>query len=135
MEVLHPPQSGIPGNDNANSIVLMVEYCGHRIILPGDLESPGLDRLLAEQPVHCDVLLAPHHGSRQSNSPGLAAWTRPAWVVLSGDGRWSLPEIDATYQAVGGQTIHTFLAGAVEVTIDKNGTKVETFLERNSKDE
>jgi competence protein ComEC len=113
---------------NANSIVLMVEYCGHRIILPGDLESPGLDRLLAGQPVHCDVLLAPHHGSRQSNSPGLAAWTRPAWVVLSGDGRWSLPEIDATYQAVGGQTIHTFLAGAVEVTIDKNGTRVETFL-------
>ncbi|MGA2063017.1 MAG: ComEC/Rec2 family competence protein [Thermoguttaceae bacterium] len=135
LEVLHPPQNGVPGNDNANSVVLMVEYCGQRIILPGDLESPGLDRLLAQQPEHCDVLLAPHHGSRQSNSPGLAAWARPAWVVFSGDGRWTLPEIDATYQAVGGQTVHTFLAGAVEVTIDKNGTKVETFLEQNGKDE
>ncbi len=130
LEVLHPSQNGIPGNDNANSIVVAAEYFGHRIILPGDLESAGLDELLAGEPLHCDVLLAPHHGSRQSNSPGLAAWSSPAWVVLSGDGRWSLPEIDATYQAVGGQTIHTFIAGAVQVTIDKSGTKVETFLKQ-----
>ena len=120
----------IPGNDNANSVVLAVEYYGHRIILPGDLESPGLDNLLARQPMHCDVLLAPHHGSQQSNSPGLAAWSRPTWVVLSGDGRWTIPEIDATYQAVGSQTLHTFLTGAVEVTIDKSGTTVETFSEK-----
>jgi competence protein ComEC len=128
LEVLHPSLNTIPGNANANSVVLAVEYFGHRIILPGDLESPGLNDLLAKEPMHCDVLLAPHHGSRQSNSPGLAAWSRPAWVVLSGDGRWSLPEIDATYQAVGSQTIHTFRNGALEVIIDKNGTTVETFL-------
>ena len=134
LDVLHPPQTGVQGNDNANSVVLTAEYFGHRVILPGDLESPGLDRLLARQPLGCDVLLAPHHGSRQSNSPGLAAWARPAWVVLSGDGRWSLPEIDATYRAVGGRTRHTFLDGAVQVTIDKSGTKVETFL-KHEKDE
>jgi competence protein ComEC len=128
LKVLHPSLRSIQGNANANSVVLAVEYFGHRIILPGDLESPGLDDLLAKEPVHCDVLLAPHHGSRQSNSPGLAAWSRPAWVVLSGDGRWSLPEIDATYQAVGSRTIHTFRNGALEVIVDKNGTTVETFL-------
>jgi competence protein ComEC len=131
LKVLHP-RNVIPGNGNANSVVLVVEYFDHRIILPGDLESPGLDDLLANPPMHCDVLLAPHHGSRQSNSPGLAAWSRPAWVVLSGDGRWTLPEIDATYQTVGSQTIHTFLNGAVEATIDKNGTKVETFLSQKT---
>jgi competence protein ComEC len=135
LEVLHPPPGGIPGYDNANSVVLMVEYRGCRIILPGDLESPGLDKLLTRQPLHCDVLLAPHHGSRQSNSPGLAAWTRPVWVVLSGDGRWTLPEIDATYQAVGSHTLHTFLNGAIEVIIDEQGTKVETFLKQRQKNE
>jgi competence protein ComEC len=106
----------------------MVESFGHSIILPGDLESPGLENLLAAQPKECDVLLAPHHGSRLSNSPGLASWCHPAWVIFSGDGRWTLPEIDATYQAAGSQTIHTFLTGAVIVTIDKNGTTVEPFL-------
>jgi competence protein ComEC len=133
LEVLYPAERYVPDNNNANSIVLAVEYHGHRIIFPGDLESPGLNELLAEPPMHCDVLLAPHHGSRQSNSPGLAAWSRPAWVVLSGDGRWSTPEIDATYQAVGGQTLHTYLTGAVEVTIDKNGTSVKTFSEQRQK--
>ena len=29
-------------SDNANSIVLLVEFQGRRILLPGDLESPGL---------------------------------------------------------------------------------------------
>ena len=130
LEVLHPPQPGVSGNENANSVVLAADYFGHRVILPGDLEAAGLDRLLALHPLHCDVLLAPHHGSRQSNSPGLAAWARPAWVVLSGDGRWSLPEIDATYQAVGGQTLHTFMDGAVQVTIDRSGTRVERFLKQ-----
>ncbi len=70
IEVLHPPRFGVLGSDNANSVVLAVDYCGREILLPGDLESPGLDDLLAEEPRRCDVLLAPHHGSRQSHSPG-----------------------------------------------------------------
>ena len=40
--------------------------------------------LLAEEPTDYDVLLAPHHGSRRSNPPGLAAWSTPEWVVISG---------------------------------------------------
>ena len=130
LEVLHPSGSGTLDNDNANSLVLLVEYSGHRILLPGDLESPGLDQLLAAEPVHCDVLLAPHHGSRKSNSPSLAEWCRPDWVVFSGDGRWTLPEIDATYQAVGSRTFHTFQSGAVEVTIDNGGVTVDTFIKQ-----
>jgi competence protein ComEC len=134
IEVIHPSRQGSPDNDNANSLVLLVECFGRRVLLPGDLESPGLDDLLAQQPVQCDVLLAPHHGSRKSNSPGLAAWCRPAWVVFSGDERWSLPEIDATYQAVGSRTLHTFLSGAVEVSIDQRGASVETFLQDKQND-
>ena len=57
---------------------LSVEYRGRRILLPGDLEPPGLDDVLAEEPRPCDVLMAPHHGSRQSNSPELAAWCTAA---------------------------------------------------------
>ncbi len=128
IEVLHPPRRGIVGSNNANSLVLAIEYRGRRILLPGDLEAAGMNDLLAEEPLPCTVLLAPHHGSRQSNSPELAAWCRPQWIVLSGDGRWSTPEIDATYRAVGGQTLHTHSDGAITFTFDEKGVKVERFL-------
>ena len=88
VEVLHPPRHGVLGSDNANSIVLAVDYQGREVLLPGDLESPGLDDVLAEEPRHCDVLLAPHHGSRQSNVPA------PGEMVYAGlrghQRRWTL---------------------------------------------
>jgi competence protein ComEC len=70
VEVLHPPRRGVLGSDNANSIVLAIEYQGRRLLLTGDLESPGLDDVIAEQPYDCDVVLAPHHGSPSSDPPG-----------------------------------------------------------------
>ena len=57
IEVLHPPPEGMPGRDNANSVVLAVEHAGKRILLTGDLEPPGSQALLNELPLHCDVLL------------------------------------------------------------------------------
>jgi competence protein ComEC len=127
VEVLHPPRNGILGSENANSLVLAVEYRGRRIVLPGDLESPGLDDMLAEEPQRCEVLMAPHHGSRKSNSPALAGWCRPRWVVFSGDGRWNLPAINQTYQAVGSQTLHTHTCGAIRVQLGEDGIKVSQF--------
>jgi competence protein ComEC len=69
-EILHPPRSGVLGSDNANSIVLALEYKDRRLLLTGDLEPPGLDDVMAEAPADCDVLLAPHHGSASSDPPG-----------------------------------------------------------------
>ncbi len=128
IEVLHPPRFGVVGSDNANSVVLAVDYRGREILLPGDLESPGLDDLLAEEPRRCAVLLAPHHGSRQSNSPELAKWCTPGWVVISGDGRWSLPETEAPYRAVGARVLHTYDCGAIAVRITAEGVQVSPFI-------
>jgi competence protein ComEC len=129
--VLHPPQAGVLGPDNANSLVLAVEYLGHRILLTGDLDSPGLEDVLAEEPLACDVLQAPHHGSRASNSPALAAWCKPEWVVVSGSRRWDLAPLRKTYGAVGSTILHTAQSGAVEVTIDPAGVAVRPFLQSN----
>ncbi len=128
IEVLHPPRRGVLGSDNTNSIVLSVEYLGRRILLTGDLESPGMEYVLAEEPLDCDVLMAPHHGSRRSNPPGLARWCTPEWVVVSGSRRWPTAEIEQTYRAVGSRVLHTAHHGAVSVTVDTNGVSVESFL-------
>jgi competence protein ComEC len=130
LEVLHPSDDVFLGlrSENATSVVLAVTYRGHKVLLTGDLESPGLDDLLAEEPQPCDVLMAPHHGSRKSNSPALARWCRPRWVVFSDDGHLNTPEIDRTYQSLGGQTLHTWNSGAVHVRIDPAGIEVSPLL-------
>jgi len=130
IEVLHPPRRGVIGEDNANSIVLAIEYRGRRILIPGDLESPGLDDVLAEEPWDCDVLLAPHHGSRSSNPPGLAVWCRPEWVVVSGSLNSYQPETAATYRAAGAQVLITGEVGAIRCGIDTKGLRTERFSRR-----
>jgi len=129
IEVLHPPDRGILGGDNANAIVLDVRYLDRRILLPGDLDPPGLDDVLAEEPIDYDVLLAPHHGSRRSNSPELAAWSTPEWVVVSGGNRYDPATIGAVYKATGAQVLHTAQCGAVEVVVDGEGLRVDGFLD------
>ncbi len=55
--VLHPPRRGVVGSDNANSVALQVSQGRRHILLTGDLEPPGMDDLLACEPVDCDVAL------------------------------------------------------------------------------
>ncbi len=128
IEVLHPPRFGVAGQDNANSLLLAIHYAGHSILLPGDLESPGIETVIAERPQPFDILLAPHHGSRHSDPPGFAAWCTPKWVIVSGP-RTS-PEQQVTtdsYEQVGAQVLHTANVGAVEFALDTQGIQVSQF--------
>src|SRR5262249_31522334 len=47
MEVLHPPEKGPTGPENARSLVLLLRHAGHSILLTGDLEKAGLERVLS----------------------------------------------------------------------------------------
>jgi len=132
VEVLHPPRRGRLGSDNAKSVVLLVEYCGRRILLPGDLEPPGLDDVLAEEPIDCDVLLLPHHGGRRSNPPGLISWCRPELAVISGSLAREPVATEAAYRAAGARVLHTGRVGAVRVAIDPTGVTAESFSEPNA---
>ncbi len=127
LEVLHPPPGGLVATSNANSIVLSIEYAGRRILLPADLQSPGLDDVLVEQPLHCDVLLVPHHGSKSSKPVELAAWSTPSYAVLSADHRYDTSSVEAIY-ARRGRVLHTADTGAVTARIDEKGLRVETFV-------
>lgn len=117
IRVLHPPQRGVVGTDNANSVTLAIEYAGRRLLLPGDLESPGLDDLMAEAPYDCDILLAPHHGSRRSDPPGFATWTTPEWVVISGGGGDDIRNVVETYERTGAQALPTNDDGTIRFNL------------------
>jgi competence protein ComEC len=127
LDVLHPPRQGVVGTNNANSVTLAVEYAGQRLLLPGDLESPGLEDVIAELPYDCDVLLAPHHGSRRSDPPGFAAWSTPEWVVISGPGGDEVQPVVQTYERAGAYVMNTKEHGSVRFSITPGGMKLVTW--------
>lgn len=132
LRVLHPGREGSFISDNANSIVLLVEHGGRRILLTGDLETSGLEDVLANEPLDCDVVLAPHHGSPRSDPAGFADWSTPEFVVISG-GRniEDVPAIERvkhSFRLRGAEVFHTAEDGCVTFEVDRAGAiSVKTF--------
>ena len=127
LEVLHPPERGPDGPENARSLVLSVKHLGHSLLLTGDLEKAGLERVLGLPKQRVDVLMAPHHGSRASNNPTLAAWASPKLVVsCQGPPRWP-PKGNDPYEARGATVWGTWPHGAVTLHSHRSGLVAETF--------
>ena len=128
ISVLHP-QFGPPhSDDNANSVVLLIEYAGRRILLTGDLDGSGQRALLEQPPRHVDVLLAPHHGSRKANPAALARWATPSCVVVSADRRVDFKSLRAAY-GPDADILSTHEVGAVTFEITREGrVDRSTFL-------
>jgi len=128
LEVLHPPAVGPDGNENTRSLVLLLRHAGHAILLTGDLEGKGLQRVVSDLPPHpVEVLMAPHHGSHLTNTAELAQWARPR-VVVSCQGRPPLsPEVQQRYRQVGAQVLDTYQHGAVTIRSHASGLVIETF--------
>jgi competence protein ComEC len=125
--VLHPPTAGPDGNENARSLVLEVRHAGHSILLTGDLEGPGLERVLGLPPHPVDVLMAPHHGSKVANTPALAAWCRPRLVVAClGPPPWPT-KVAEVYEGRGATYLGTWPHGAVTLVSHRTGLVAETF--------
>ncbi|KPV41759.1 hypothetical protein AN478_00475 [Thiohalorhabdus denitrificans] len=119
--ILHPPEDG-PGAGNASSRVVEVAAGGQRVLLPGDLEAAGEQRILSSEGLpEQTVVVAPHHGSTTSSSPAFVRAARPDWVVYStGHGnRWGLPtpEVEGRYRRVGARALNTASEGAVEIRL------------------
>jgi competence protein ComEC len=128
LHVFHPPRQGVLGSDNANSITLAVEHAGRRLLLPGDLETPGIEDVMAELPYDCDVLLAPHHGSRRSDPPGFAVWSTPNWVVISGGPSSDVRPVVQTYERAGANVLHTNERGAIQFSLGDSPIKIASWL-------
>jgi beta-lactamase superfamily II metal-dependent hydrolase len=72
-----------PGNEGSRSV--LVEHAGKRLVLFGDAEEDGLERILADERLEgpCDLLLFPHHGSETAHLCRLLDRVRPAQVLIS----------------------------------------------------
>ena len=123
IEVIHPPSDFTARNDNAQSVVLLVNYAGRQILLPGDLEGEGTLAILKTPPITVDVLIAPHHGSLRSQAGELVDWCRPQWLLVSG-GESSRASVAERFQNQVPQVMHTAEAGAITVVFSSHGAEV-----------
>ena len=121
VEVLHPPQAGVAGSDNANSMSLLLTFAGHRVLLPGDLEGEGTKQLITQPPRPVSILMAPHHGSLAEKPTAMLDWCRPRYVIISGGVRAKNSKVHAAYAAQERDVLITAREHAVRCTIDRFG--------------
>jgi competence protein ComEC len=124
--------------DNETSLVLAVESAGRRLLLTGDLEGRSLARFIASDPDSCDVLVAPHHGSRTSLPPDIARATAADWVIVSGVGAAGWPEVREAYARARGDGDRIAVVktgaddastgGAIAVGFTASSVRVEQFV-------
>lgn len=136
---LHPgtePLRPARSPTNARSCVLRVESTAGALLLAGDIEA-GQERmllsLLEEGQLRADVLLAPHHGSRTSSSPGFLDAVAPAWAVFQvgyrNRYRHPNPQVLERYHARGIGVLRSDAHGAVEIRL-RPGTAPQVLRHR-----
>ncbi|MBS1211983.1 MAG: internalization-related competence protein ComEC/Rec2, partial [Proteobacteria bacterium] len=123
-EMLSP--FGPPSNDNDDSCVLKMSSPRGCVLLTGDIERAGEERLVGHygDGLRCDVVVVPHHGSKTSSSETLLEKTRPRLALVSAGhlNRYGFPSstVVARYQASGARVLNTAETGAITLNIDES---------------
>lgn len=119
---LHPPEH-FPYLRNESSCVLRIETAHGAALLPGDIGQVIEQRLLrAPELLRADVVLAPHHGSRGSSTPGFVTATGARLVLVAAghDNRFGhpRPEVVQRWERAGAEVLRTPQSGAIRVWLD-----------------
>jgi competence protein ComEC len=122
--VLSP--GSLSGDPNADSIVLLLETAGRRVLFTGDCTGPNeaaVGAVLARGPP-LDVLKVAHHGSRYSTLAGFLRGARPRVAVVSvGRNSYGHPSNAAVQRLrrVGSRVYSTQGNGSVSLIIERSG--------------
>ena len=117
--------------DNDLSLVMRLEYRDFSMLFTGDI-SDKIEETLAKNPqqIEVDILKAPHHGSRFSNSPAFIKAVKPSAVIFSSGYLNRMhhphPETLERYQKAGVDNYRTDAHGAVQIITDGNSFKIHT---------
>ncbi|SFB99975.1 competence protein ComEC [Streptomyces aidingensis] len=120
-QVLWPPERPAGHGANDASITLLLRAHGLTVLLPGDIEPPAQQALLAAHPQlpAVDVLKVPHHGSAYQHRP-LLERLRPRIALISAGADNSYghpaPETLAVLHGLGALTLRTDRHGPIALT-------------------
>lgn len=136
LSCLHPYPGETAADRNAVSTVLKLTCGTFSALFTGDLEKEGEEWLAeryGEQNLDCSLFDAGHHGAANASTQRLLEAVTPR-VVLVSCGRNNsyghpAPETLARIEAAGAACYVTAKSGAIEVTVEKKGMKIRTFLQ------
>jgi competence protein ComEC len=132
IRVLSPEKEVDYTNDNSASLVLAIECYGRTILLPGDLEKEGMERLLQQSPIKCDLLMAAHHGSPNSDPIRFLEWARPKMVAVSCGDRKFAARAKELFGQAGCEVKRTDVGGAISFVVRHDGRmEYRSFLDSN----
>lgn len=125
------PEKGLKGEEeNNNSLVLLLEYRGHKILLTGDIEKEAEAILIKENKrLHAEVLKVPHHGSQTSSTlPFIQAVKPLVGIIQVGENAFGHPdsEILKRYENEHVKILRTDRDGAILLDIKENKIHIET---------
>ena len=133
IEVLAPVAWTLDGygrNQNENSLVVMAEHGGRRVLVPGDIQTIAATVLLRRgAALRADVLMVPHHGCSMANAAEFARAVRPRVAVCSNQADRIVPEVVGAYERAGARVLATCWHGAVTVRIRDGAMEVLPFVD------
>lgn len=130
IEVLWPPrQSELNSNDSG--LVLRLTYAGRSVLFPADIQVDAQSLLLdSPNQLRSDVVVAPHHGSREETTSAFISAVNPSIILSSNDRTLTMKQTDFEDTFAGRKLYRTHRDGSVTVRITKDGKLiVGTFAE------
>ncbi|MBI2311131.1 MAG: DNA internalization-related competence protein ComEC/Rec2 [Betaproteobacteria bacterium] len=137
--VLHPAVESFANpriRDNDRSCVLKISVGAASVLLTGDIERRGEAELLARArgELRATVLVVPHHGGKSSSGREFVEAVSPRAAVFTAGYRNPFghprPEVVARYRGVGAEVYRSDRDGAVILTADATGIRVQSFRDR-----
>ena len=124
------PSAGHRWSDNNGSCVLLIEYAGQRILLPGDIEAAAEGVLVAAGvPGPVNLVVMPHHGSLTSSTAAFVEMLQADFAVASTawHNHWKFPReaVVRRWTASGSCVLNTGTSGALGFVVDERGVRLE----------
>jgi competence protein ComEC len=138
VKAIHPAERWMPGKAqkrgwvNNNSLVLMISFGDHCLLLTGDIEQQAEARLVrAGKGLHAQVIKVPHHGGKRSSTLPFIKRVSPQYAVISlGFGNpYHLPGkgVIERYARLNCRVLRTDLDGAITIQSDGKKLTVGTY--------
>ncbi len=123
LEVLWPPADVGELDANDLSLVLMLTHGRTKILFTGDIENQAMRGLLQKpEKLQADILIAPHHGSSESETSAFVKAVSPRVILSSNDRTLTGKQIRFESLVSGIPLLRTHDRGAITIDLHADGT-------------